>query len=230
MVGRMAPYVVLVSILLLSRFLLSGMGTTLIQEDPPQAFAVTAQARSYLPVVWGAIPGPTATPRTPLPTSAPSPSGTPSPLVTATATSTPTATTAPTATATRATGTPTNTPTPENPTATKTDTPEPSHTPTATPSPAPTLNPPEGVNASDGVYADRVQVIWRAVPAAATYEVYRSTAPADTGFILGSSSGPSFSDSTAVQGVLYYYRVRACNLYGCSDFSAPDAGFLAATP
>ena len=90
------------------------------------------------------------------------------------------------------------------------------------------LNPPQGVSASDGIYPDRIQVIWYAVTDAAYYEVYRSTAAEDTGTLLGSTTGPSFNDTNASQGVLYYYRVRACNLIGCSDFSAPDPGFLAA--
>ncbi len=233
MTGKIAPFFVMVSTLFLSSVLLSGMGTGLIAADPLTTPALTAQTRSYLPAVWGVMQGPAATPETPLPTLTSSPSCTPSTLYTATATATatgsPTATTTLTATATTTvTGTPTNTSTPEKPTATKTNTPQPSHTPTVTSSPEPPLNPPQGVAASDGIYPDRVQVIWYAVAGAAYYEVYRSTAAEDTGTILGSTTGPSFNDTNASQGVLYYYRVRACNLTACSNFSAPDSGFLAA--
>lgn len=223
MAGKIAPFYVMVSTLLLSSVLLSGIGTGLIEEDPLIPSALTDQTRSYFPVVWGMMQGPTTPPGTPLPTSTLSPSCTPSPPHTATAIGSPTATATSTATATAS-----NTPTPEPPTATKTATLEPTHTPTATSSPEILPNPPQGVIASDGLYPDRVQVIWYAVAGAAYYEVYRSTAPEDTGIALGSSTGPSFDDTTAFQGVLYYYRVKACNLYGCSDFSAPDPGFLAA--
>jgi len=86
--------------------------------------------------------------------------------------------------------------------------------------------PPTNVSASDGTYVDRVEVTWAASSGATSYTVYRA---ASLGVlakktILGTTSGTSFNDTTAIAGRTYYYWVRASNTYGTSSFSAYNAG------
>ncbi len=102
---------------------------------------------------------------------------------------------------------------------------------------------PAEVSASDGTYADRVQVTWTAVPGATEYRVYRSltddpdtatpvsawisvTAYADASAAVAQSGGCRGSKA---DGVVYYYWVLARN--GCSEsgFGASDAGHRGGT-
>ncbi|MBC7093720.1 hypothetical protein H5T53_06935 [Candidatus Bipolaricaulota bacterium] len=85
--------------------------------------------------------------------------------------------------------------------------------------------PPTGVAASDGTYSDRVRVTWNASAATARYEVYRSSSETGTYTKLGETTTTSYSDTTVTVGTVYWYRVKACNAAGCSDFSAPDSGY-----
>jgi C1A family cysteine protease len=80
--------------------------------------------------------------------------------------------------------------------------------------------PPTNVRASDGAYADKVQVTWTASAMATSYAVYRSTYPY-TFFAayLGSIPGLVYDDTSASPGIKYYYWVKASNTYGTSGFS-----------
>jgi fibronectin type 3 domain-containing protein len=42
-------------------------------------------------------------------------------------------------------------------------------------------------------------------------------------------SGTTYDDRDASPGVVYWYKVKACNASGCSAFSAPDSGFTFAS-
>ncbi len=86
---------------------------------------------------------------------------------------------------------------------------------------------PAGVSASDGTYADRVEVTWTASSEATSYTVYRATSSASwaTKTNLGATSAISFNDVTATAGTTYYYWVKASNTYGTSGFSAYNAGY-----
>ena len=64
---------------------------------------------------------------------------------------------------------------------------------------------------------DAVHGTWSAVAGAASYEIWRSS-NGDAFTLIGTSSGPSFSDSFVSAGVSYLYRVRA--LDGAGDISA----------
>ena len=60
------------------------------------------------------------------------------------------------------------------------------------------------------------------------YDVYRSTSPAGTYSSLGSSTSNSYTDSTAVNGTTYYYKITATDTGGLeSDLSSASN---AATP
>jgi CubicO group peptidase (beta-lactamase class C family)/fibronectin type 3 domain-containing protein len=91
-------------------------------------------------------------------------------------------------------------------------------------------DPPAGVSASDGTYTDRVEVTWNASSGATTYEVYRATSSGGAKTLLGSPGGSPYDDVTASAGVIYYYWVKACNEWGCSDYSAYDTGERSGPP
>jgi fibronectin type 3 domain-containing protein/V8-like Glu-specific endopeptidase len=90
----------------------------------------------------------------------------------------------------------------------------------------PTPAPPGDVQASDGEYTDKVRVTWMVSPGASSYEVYRANSMGGLKISIGSSIDASYDDLTAMPGGVYYYWIKACNQYACSDFSAYDIGAL----
>jgi membrane-bound lytic murein transglycosylase len=86
---------------------------------------------------------------------------------------------------------------------------------------------PSSLSASDGTYTDRVYVSWIGVSGATSYQVFRctTTSTSSCGTALSSPSSTNYNDYGATAGVTYYYRAKACNLTGCSDFSTADPGF-----
>ena len=97
------------------------------------------------------------------------------------------------------------------------------------PPPEPPAAPPGNVSASDAVYTDKVRITWDDVSDETNYEVYRC-ATTDAGS-CGSAIDPtginvtSYDDTGAdALGGVHYYRLKACNVVGCSGFSDADAG------
>lgn len=90
------------------------------------------------------------------------------------------------------------------------------------------LSAPANVSASDGTFSDRVRVTWSAVPGAARYEVHRATAQAGTYELLAETTATTYDDTTVTVGATYWYKVRAWNVLGYSDFSEPDPGYASA--
>jgi fibronectin type 3 domain-containing protein len=86
---------------------------------------------------------------------------------------------------------------------------------------------PANVVASDGTYTDKVQVVISTVADATSYEVYRSSDAVAVGNKIGTVSTHITFDTTAVAGAQYYYRAKACNSAGCSDYTMPDQGYVA---
>ncbi len=84
---------------------------------------------------------------------------------------------------------------------------------------------PTNVSASDGMYPDRVQVMWAASSGATSYTIYRSTYRWSSKVALGSTSTTTFDDTTASSGRTYYYWLKASNAFGMSGFSAYDMGY-----
>ncbi len=87
---------------------------------------------------------------------------------------------------------------------------------------------PQNVQASDGTFSDRVRVTWSAVPGAARYEVHRAASQDGTYSLLGETTATFYDDTNVVAGTTYWYKVRAWNVRGYGDFSAPDSGYAAA--
>ncbi|MDX1413764.1 MAG: trypsin-like serine protease [Candidatus Promineifilaceae bacterium] len=89
---------------------------------------------------------------------------------------------------------------------------------------------PLNVLASDGTYADRVQVTWNSSSGATDYELYRAPSAGGIKTLIANPSATTYNDFTADFGPTYYYWVKACNTSGCSDYSAYDTGYRAGVP
>lgn len=85
---------------------------------------------------------------------------------------------------------------------------------------------PQHIQASDGTFSDKVRVSWTASLGADYYDVYRSPTSAGGFFFRGRTSATSFDDTDVVPGRTYWYKVKACNSWGCSDFSQLDSGYV----
>lgn len=84
------------------------------------------------------------------------------------------------------------------------------------------------IQASDGAFLDRVRISWAVVAGATSYEVYRGlTDDSGAAGLIGTTSSLTFDDTTAEQGVTYYYWAKAVNLSTTSAFSNSDTGFAA---
>jgi len=73
-------------------------------------------------------------------------------------------------------------------------------------------------------------VTWNAVAGATSYNIYRSTSQGQQGTKVGASSSTSYVDSTAVNGVTYYYDVTADNVAGEGPVSAQSTGVTPVIP
>lgn len=89
----------------------------------------------------------------------------------------------------------------------------------------PVPDPPTGLSASDGAFIYQVQVNWAASTWASSYKVYRADSETGTKTQIGTATTNSYTDTTAVQGMVYWYWSIACNASGCSDFSEGDSGY-----
>ena len=90
---------------------------------------------------------------------------------------------------------------------------------------APSLDAPTGVAATDGTSASTIAVTWNAVSGATSYTVYRGSSSQATQAVAENVSGTSWSDTAATPGAKHWYRVRAFNASGSSDYSDPDSGW-----
>jgi arabinogalactan endo-1,4-beta-galactosidase len=72
----------------------------------------------------------------------------------------------------------------------------------------------------------KVALTWTAAADATGYRIYRSTASGTTGSLVGSSSLASYTDTSAVNGTLYWYTVTSLTSAGESS----PSGALKASP
>ena len=72
-----------------------------------------------------------------------------------------------------------------------------------------------GHSASSG----KPQLTWNAVAGATSYEVYRSTSQSGTYSLLGTTAATSYTNTGAVAGTTYYYKVKAICGNGASAYS-----------
>lgn len=84
---------------------------------------------------------------------------------------------------------------------------------------------PSNLSASDGNYTDRVVVVWNGVNYATRYDVFRAESASGTPGFIGSTTSSNLTDWAVTGGKDYWYWVRACNEFGCSNYSNPDSGF-----
>ncbi len=87
--------------------------------------------------------------------------------------------------------------------------------------------PPQNVQASDGTFPDKIRITWSASVAATSYQIFRSDIPGADYFKIAETTATSYDDTAIVRGRTYWYKVKACNEYGCSDFSPADSGVAA---
>lgn len=90
---------------------------------------------------------------------------------------------------------------------------------------------PTAVTAADGDSTAAVSVNWAATLGAASYRVYRSTGGGALA-LVGSPTGTSYSDTTAVPGTLYSYVVKGFGGAGTGEGAAStaDTGWRMLTP
>ena len=92
--------------------------------------------------------------------------------------------------------------------------------------PAPAM--PTGMVVAPG--NNEVTVTWNTVAGVTSYNIYRSTSQGQQGTKVGASSTLSYVDSTALNGVTYYYEVTAANAAGEGPVSAQSTGVTPAMP
>jgi len=78
--------------------------------------------------------------------------------------------------------------------------------------------------ATDGDFADRVQISWNAVPGASGYQVFRDDAPQALGSTDGNAA-TTFDDRTAKAHVKHAYRVKAVTTRNDVSPGDPDPGW-----
>lgn len=74
-------------------------------------------------------------------------------------------------------------------------------------------------NYGNTVYPD-VRISWGAVNGATKYKVYRSTSAYGSYTLLGTAYSTNYSDANCKIGNVYYYKVKAVNSAGESDYSS----------
>ncbi|MBI2440111.1 MAG: SBBP repeat-containing protein [Lentisphaerae bacterium] len=91
---------------------------------------------------------------------------------------------------------------------------------------------PENVSATDGTFADRINVAWNSAGFAVVYEIYQTNSyvPGALTVPYAVSSGTAYSDTGAKPGERYYYWLKASNQFGRSELSAFDTGWRPLAP
>ncbi|NLB54755.1 MAG: hypothetical protein GX811_03145, partial [Lentisphaerae bacterium] len=82
------------------------------------------------------------------------------------------------------------------------------------------------ISATDGAYSDHIRVSWEASAGANSYEVWRYFGTNDIHHITNTVAPTTvFDDYAAPSNTLCFYKIRAKNSYGTSDFSESDSGY-----
>ncbi len=90
------------------------------------------------------------------------------------------------------------------------------------------IDAPTGVIASDGDYSTKVGLRWDTIRGATLYRIFRNTTNTGGSAVdVGTTAANFFFDTTAVQGQVYFYWVRAENGATTSGLSVPDQGVCA---
>ena len=67
------------------------------------------------------------------------------------------------------------------------------------------------ITAAKQVSINSINISWKNIPAATSYELYRSTSPNGTYSLIASTSDTSYTDINIAFGNAYYYKVKAVN-------------------
>lgn len=83
------------------------------------------------------------------------------------------------------------------------------------------------VDATDGAFADKVQINWTTVSGATLYDLYRHTVndPGSATLLAADLTAQSYDDDSVTPQVYYYYWVKAKNATQTSPFSQVDRGY-----
>ncbi|MGQ9699867.1 MAG: fibronectin type III domain-containing protein [Candidatus Bipolaricaulaceae bacterium] len=91
---------------------------------------------------------------------------------------------------------------------------------------------PENINASQGSFPDKIRVSWDPMPGAQYYQVFRDTAKNGiyNACVADSVTENSWFDENVLPATWYYYKIRACNSFGCSELSQAASGYCGLRP
>jgi hypothetical protein len=95
---------------------------------------------------------------------------------------------------------------------------------------------PDGISASDGTYPYRIRVSWNASQNASSYEVWRGQGTGIGQGVLteamriNDTINPYYDDHHTINASAYYYKVKAKNSLGSSDYSSTDYGWRYIAP
>lgn len=94
------------------------------------------------------------------------------------------------------------------------------------------LGQPAGLMATDGSNASGITLTWEALAEATGYLLWRGTEDDPLGLEapLATLTGTSFTDTTAADGVNYFYWIQAENTVATSLFSPADSGYRGLAP
>lgn len=87
---------------------------------------------------------------------------------------------------------------------------------------------PSSISVSDGNYNDKIMVNWSSATTSTIYNLYRCTSVSTSSCIqIYSGNANSYYDYSVKKGIVYFYRIKACNSAGCSSLSSNyDTGYL----
>ena len=85
---------------------------------------------------------------------------------------------------------------------------------------------PSNIVASNGTYSNSIRVSWNEVSNATRYEIYRCNSPKVTSCGNHLVRNNPFDDTDVISNETFYYRVKACNNNGCSEYSNYDSGYI----
>jgi len=90
---------------------------------------------------------------------------------------------------------------------------------------------PANISAGSGDFADHIIVNFFEATYATSYSLYRCTTESTSSCsLLPGVNTRSYDDYAITDGSIYYYRVKACNTTGCSDYSWAAGGYMAVQP
>jgi hypothetical protein len=84
---------------------------------------------------------------------------------------------------------------------------------------------PINVQATDGTYANKVQITWSGSIGATGYKVFRNTTSTPPPSPIGTSASSSYDDTGATPGEFYYYWIKAYDNNGDSALSNYNSGW-----